>query len=141
MEIKFQSYNYLPEESKIIRKTVFVDEQGFVDEFDESDNHSIHILMFVDNVAIGTTRIIYSEVHKSITIGRVAILKEYRGHNYGKAIMEYTEQVIIEKYGHIQIGVSSQEQAEEFYKKVGYNPTNERYLDQYCPHVWMIKKL
>lgn len=34
----FKVYDYLPESAKFVRQTVFVDEQGFVNELDETDN-------------------------------------------------------------------------------------------------------
>ncbi len=141
MNISFKTYDKLPGEAKEIRTTVFVLEQGFVDEFDDSDDKSIHVVMFDNNKAIGTSRIVYSEMHHSYSIGRFAILKEYRNKGLGKKLMKVTEEVALKKLGHIQIGVSSQEQASGFYEKVGYQSTNERYLDQNCPHVWMVKKL
>ena len=73
MKIKFKSFAYLPEESKKIRTDVFVFEQGFIDEFDENDDKSIHVLMYDGEAAIGTCRIVYSDEHKSIAIGRFAV--------------------------------------------------------------------
>ena len=49
MNISFKTYDKLPDEAKEIRTTVFVLEQGFVDEFDESDDKSIHVVMFDNN--------------------------------------------------------------------------------------------
>ena len=141
MNISFKSFEKLPKEAKFIRTTVFVNEQGFVDEFDESDDKSIHILMYENSEAIGTCRILYSNEHNCYMIGRFAILKEYRGKNFGRKLMEFTEEEIVRRFGHIEIGVSSQERASEFYKKVGFACTNQRYLDQYCPHVFMVKRL
>ena len=38
----FKVYDYLPESAKFVRQTVFVDEQGFVNELDETDNIATH---------------------------------------------------------------------------------------------------
>ena len=141
MNISFKVFECLPEEVKFIRSTVFVNEQGFVDEFDENDDESIHILMYKYSKAIGTCRIIYSNEHNCYMIGRFAILKEYRQKNLGRKLMEFAEEEIVRRFGHIKIGVSSQKRASEFYKKVGFIYTNQRYLDQHCPHVFMVKKL
>lgn len=141
MKITYKVFTNLPEEAKFIRTTVFVDEQHFVDEFENNENTAIHIVMYVDDKAVGTSRIIYQEKHSCYVIGRFAILKEYRNLGLGHLLMEYTEKVIIEQFGHIQVGISSQHQAQGFYEKSGYKATNETYLDQYCPHVWMIKNL
>ena len=141
MKITFKAYEKLPLEAKYIRNTVFVLEQGFVDEFDENDEKAIHILMFDYSKAIGTARIIFSAEHNCYMIGRFAVLKEYRNKKLGQKMMRFTEEEIVRRFGHIFVGVSSQEQASEFYKKVGFSCTDERYLDQDCPHVFMSKKL
>lgn len=141
MNISFKTFDYLSEESKEIRKAVFVDEQGFKDEFDESDNTAIHIVLYVDNKYVGNARIIFSKKHSTYVIGRVALLKEYRFMHLGSHLMEYAEQVICNKYGHILIGVGAQEKAVSFYEKLGYQRTEETYLEENCPHVWMIKQL
>ena len=141
MNISFKVFNKLPNEAKFIRTTVFVDEQHFIDEFDENDEKAVHILMYQNNKAIGTSRIIYSIDHNCYTIGRFAILKEFRGKNLGKLLMDFIEKEIIKRFGHIQVGISSQERASKFYEKCGFSYTNKKYLDQYCPHVFMIKNL
>ena len=141
MKITYKAFDTLPEEAKYIRKTVFCDEQGFVDEFNESDERSVHILLYSDDKAIGVSRIIYSEEHKMLTIGRFAILKEYRKYGYGRVLMESTEQEVVKRYGHIEIGVSAQKRAEGFYEKVGYKKVGEYYLDENYPHIFMVKQL
>jgi predicted GNAT family N-acyltransferase len=141
MNIQIRVYNSLPDEAKKIRISVFVDEQHFVDEFDESDNKAIHLVMFDKELAIGTSRIIYSEQHKCLSIGRFAIIKSYRGKQLGSQLLFATEEEIIKRYGKVLVGVSSQEQASKFYEKQGYKPVGQKYFDQHCPHIWMEKQL
>jgi len=141
MSLTFKTFTKLPKEAKAIRTSVFVIEQGFNEEFDISDNEAIHVLMYLDDKAIGNSRIIYQAKHNSITIGRFAILKKYRNKGYGKLLLEYTEKVIIDKYGHIKIGLGAQDRAKYFYHKLGYSFTDETYLDENYPHVWMEKEL
>ena len=141
MNLTFKTSDKLPNEAKEIRTTVFVCEQGFKDEFDESDDISIHILMYLDLTPIGVARIIYQEKHACYTIGRFAILKEYRNKGYGRELLKYVEQVIVDRFGHILVGVSAQERAKEFYLKMGYVFTGEKYLDENYPHYYLTKKL
>ena len=141
MLVTFKVFDKLPEEAKFIRTTVFVDEQGFIDEFDESDNQAIHILLFLDDKAVGTSRVIFSKEHNCYAIGRFAILKEYRKLGLGNSLLQFTEEEIVKRFGHVLIGVSSQMQASEFYAKNGYNHTEPTYFDQHCLHVWMVKQL
>ena len=44
MEIRY--YDNLPEEAKTIRRAVFMEEQGFQEEFDEIDGQAGHLVMF-----------------------------------------------------------------------------------------------
>lgn len=141
MNLKFEIYEHLIKEIRDIREEVFVFEQGFKEEFNENDDKSIHVLCYVDEIPIGTSRIIYSKKHQSYSIGRVAVKKEYRKMGIGRLLMKRTEEEIVSRFGHIEIGVSSQLRAIEFYKKIGYEYTADRYLDENYPHVWMIKKL
>ena len=141
MNITFKVFNKLPIEAKQIRETVFAIEQGFNEEFDTSDNNALHVVMYDNDNPIGTSRIIYSDKHRSYTIGRFAIIKNYRKLGLGRKLIEFTEKVIIEHYGHIEIGLGAQLRAEPFYRKMGYSLTDDRYLDENYPHVWMIKKI
>ena len=84
-EIKI--YEHLPEEAKHIRKTVFMDEQGFKDEFDETDKKSLHAVLFIDGNAAATARMFTENGGKSYHIGRVAVLKEFRKSGLGSRIM------------------------------------------------------
>ena len=65
-----------------IRTNVFVKEQGIDTsiDFDSLDKNAVHVLVFINNKAIGTARIL-DDGH----IGRVAILKEYRKKGAGYA--------------------------------------------------------
>ena len=44
--MRTEIYDYLPESSKLIRQTVFVEEQGFVNEIDEIDEIATHIVLY-----------------------------------------------------------------------------------------------
>ena len=97
--------------------------------------------MFDGNIPVGTSRVIYSDKHKTLCIGRFAIIKQYRGKHLGAKLLKITEKEILKRFGECTVGISSQERVLKFYKKQGYCETSEKYLDQYCPHVWMIKHL
>jgi len=78
---KICDYESNTEDICSIRYEVFVDEQNVPEELeiDGLDNEAKHVLAFVDGVPIGTGRIL-SDGH----IGRVAVLKDYRGFGIGK---------------------------------------------------------
>ena len=67
---------------KSIRMQVFMNEQNIKgeEEFDELDKRSLFALLFDGNSAVATARI--SEIPKGLKIGRIAVLKDYRGWRY-----------------------------------------------------------
>ncbi|MBE6836713.1 MAG: GNAT family N-acetyltransferase [Ruminococcus sp.] len=121
-----------------IRQTVFVSEQGFIDEFDEIDDIAWHAVLFVDEKAVATARVFLSE--EGWHVGRVAVLKEYRKQGLGEEVMNAVEQKAKE-LGAEEILLSAQLQAKGFYEKIGYECYGEMYYDQHCPHVAMKKKI
>ena len=137
-ELTWKFFNDLSEYSREIREEVFVKEQHFKEEFDTIDNIATHMVLFLDNVAIGTGRF-YKE-KKDYHIGRIAVLKEYRAKGYGKIILQELENKIKEVGGE-KVVLSSQKQAMNFYKKLGYIETGDFYFDEHCPHIKMVKQL
>ena len=134
-------FDTLPNEAIQIRTEVFVIEQGFREEFDTVDSNCLHFLYFVDEKAVGVARIYYSKEHDCYSIGRFAILKEYRRQHIGKRLLVEMEKYILEKHGPMKIGLSSQERAVPFYSACGYKIVGDMYLDENYPHYWMEKEL
>ena len=87
-----KTYTYLPQEAKEIRIEVFMKEQGFENEFDDIDDISHHILVFDNQKPIGTCRFFLEDNH--YTIGRVAVLKEYRNQHIGNLLIRIAEKEI-----------------------------------------------
>lgn len=138
MEIKL--YKTLCDDALKIRVNVFVEEQGFNDEFDSIDETAFHLVGYIDGVPVATTRFFYENDPKVWHIGRVAVLKEYRKKGLGKMMMERAEKEIKALGGKI-CELSAQVRASEFYSLCGYRAEGEEYLDEYCPHIKMVKKL
>lgn len=84
--MEYKIFDNLPQEAKYIRTAVFIDEQGFKNEFDEIDDTAKHILIYHDGKAVGVARF-FSKDGKEYHIGRVAVLKPYRKYGYGKEII------------------------------------------------------
>lgn len=139
--LSIHSYSSLPNEAKQIRISVFVNEQGFKEEFDTIDNICTHYVLYFDEKPVATARLFYNEEHECYCVGRFAILKGYRRLGLGKKLMEYIEQKAKTINNASLIGVSAQQRAIPFYKACGYKETDSHYLDEGYPHVWMIKKL
>jgi len=120
-----------------IRYEVFVDEQNVPKELeiDGLDGKAKHVLTFVDDVPIGTGRIL-SDGH----IGRVAVLKNYRGLGIGKSIMKElikcAQDMSLEK-----VWLSSQWHAHSFYLDLGFVCVGEVYKEAGIEHIKMFRVL
>lgn len=139
MELTHRFYKEIPNEAVEIRTEVFVDEQGFEEEFDETDKECLHIVLFCDGVPAAVGRI-YKDREKVYAAGRIAVRKKYRGQKLGAEIMRLLEEKARE-LGAERMWVSAQCRAREFYEKSGYIAEGETYLDQFCPHIHMEKPL
>ena len=124
-----EAENYLRE----VRQMVFVEEQAIAPDFewDELDASALHILALFDNQPIACLRII--DYHK---IGRMAVLKEWRGMGLGTALL-LEAVAVCKKYGSKSIHLSAQTHAIEFYRKAGFKVTSNEYCDVHIPHVDM----
>ena len=122
MEVKV--YDKLPNEAKKIRTNVFINEQGFKNEFDEIDETATHLVLFDEGKPIAVSRIYKGENTRSWHIGRIAVEKEYRGKGFGKIVM-LTSEHEIQRMGANEITVSAQVSAKKFYKSLGYSQKGE----------------
>lgn len=122
-----------------IRQKVFVEEQGFQEEFDEIDARAFHAVLYKDGKALATGRT-FSDGGRVFHIGRVAVLPEGRRQGLGALVMDALEEAV-KQNGGASVGLSAQVQAQGFYEKLGYAAHGEIYLDEHCPHIQMIKEL
>ena len=91
-------YDTLPSEAAEIRRAVFLEEQGFQDEFDEIDQRARHIVLYDNNIAAATCRFFEDKTAGNYIIGRIAVMRQYRGKNLGSFILKCAE-TEIEKSG------------------------------------------
>lgn len=134
----FEFYNGLPKEAKKIRQAVFVDEQGFENEFDDIDQRAIHLVVFDGNEAIGCARMF--EENGVMILGRIAVVKEKRVLHVGSQILKALERRASE-LGYHEVYLSAQTRVSQFYCKNGYKAYGNEYLDEFCPHIHMKKVL
>lgn len=129
----------VPLDAKNLRIEIFVEEQGFLEEFDEIDDYASHIVMYLDKKPVATGRIFIKE-DKAYKIGRVAVKKEHRGQGLGTKVMQKLEEIAKDEKAEI-IMLSSQYHAKKFYENCGYKVDGEPYLEDGAKHILMKKNI
>ena len=132
--MNYKIYEQLPQEAKDIRIKVFMEEQGFKDEFDDLDQECRHLVVFDQNKPIGTCRYYYDDSLHAHVIGRIAVIKEYRGKKVGQYIVQSACSLLKGT-----VCLHAQLQAKGFYEKLGFKAYGEIDYDEDCPHTWMKK--
>lgn len=124
-----------------VRLNVFVGEQGvdFSLEQEKRDDEAIHYLVYNDEgEGIGTCRLLEEE--ESVLLGRLAVLKAYRGKHIGESLLKAVEQdPTVLKKG--KIILHAQLHAKGFYEKCGYRAVGEIFYEAGIAHVLMEKKI
>ncbi|SUP44384.1 GNAT family N-acetyltransferase [Veillonella criceti] len=139
MKWSVEIYSELPETAREIRQVVFVEEQGFEEEFDAVDATAAHLVGFVDDEAVCTCRFFRETENSSVfIIGRVAVLKTHRGQQLGSKLILAAED-FIRVMGGVKNKLAAQVRAKGFYESLGYQAEGEEFDEEGCPHVWMTK--
>lgn len=126
---------------KNIRTEIFIDEQHFKNEFDDTDKIATHLIVYDNGVPIATGRTFPKEAGSTTyMIGRIAVIKSYRKMSIGSLVVSELEE-FAKKNGAEITELSAQVRVKEFYRQLGYKETGNEYLDEYCPHILMRKKL
>lgn len=134
-------YEFLPQDSKNIREEVFVNEQGFTEEFDTVDLRAYHFVAYTDSgEPLGTCRIFTENEPSVYFLGRLAVSKHARANGIGRALIIQAENKARELNA-VELRLHSQCRAQAFYEKCGYLSYGEIELDEGCPHIWMKKVL
>ena len=150
-----------------IRKKVFVEEQGFKNEFDDIDPRAWHLVLYIGSVPAATGRLFdrgnddrakdkesadgpdsnessvrlnKKESGIRMILGRIAVIQEYRGRSLGGKVMAELEKTAKEN-GTEDVEVSAQERVRPFYEKLGYTAVGDVYYDEFCPHIRMVKSI
>lgn len=131
------SLGVLPEEARLLRTLIFIEEQGFVREFDDLDDAAVHIVAFDGDKPIGTCRY-YPRPDGSYAIGRIAVAREYRGKGVGSALVLEAERRVA-LLGAKTTVVSAQLRAAGFYRSLGYTEQGSPYPEEHVPHILMVK--
>lgn len=133
-------YEHEFEQALAIRFKVFVDEQKVPveEEQDSYDSTAVHFGAFYDNKIIGTGRV--AVIDEQGKIGRLAVLKQYRGLGVGMRLMN-TIVDYCNKLGLREVYLGAQLQAIPFYERAGFKVEGDIFDDAGIPHRIMRKKL
>lgn len=140
MELTEQVLASINDACRMIRQKVFVEEQGFEEEFDTLDEIAVHFLITVDGKPAATARMMTGTQDGEFVVGRVAVLPEYRNRNLGSRIMQLTEREALRRGG-VKISLSAQRHACTFYESLGYIVSGPVFLEQSYEHIPMEKQL
>jgi predicted GNAT family N-acyltransferase len=121
-----------------VRLKVFVEEQGVPvglewDQWDEASDHAIAFDAQGD--AIGTARLLPDG-----RIGRMAVLREWRNHGAGAALLEAMLERARQR-GMIRVSLNAQTQAAGFYRRFGFVESGKVFMEADIPHVTMQRTL
>lgn len=116
-----------------IRREVFVVEQAVPEEIeiDEHDAHARHVLARVDGRAVGTGRISVTDGRGRI--GRMAVLRDWRGRGVGRAILEAL-MAAGREMGAVRFVLSAQCHAVPFYERSGFVAHGDVYEEAGIDH-------
>jgi predicted GNAT family N-acyltransferase len=120
-----------------IRIEVFVKEQAvpIEEEWDGLDDDALHLLAVgPTGEPIGTNRLLIHE--KTGHIGRMAVMKSWRGKGVGLALMQ-TMLEIARKQGLKDLFLNAQTYAIPFYEKVGFKAVGDEFDEAGMPHYRM----
>ena len=124
----------MAEKAFVIRKTVFVEEQG-VDaalEYDHEEE-ARHYLLFLGEKPIATAR--WRETEKGIKLERFAVLPQFRNRGIGDVILkEVLKDVSLSGK---MIYLHSQIRAVTFYQRNGFYKVGEQFTEAGIEHVFM----
>ena len=126
-------WHSLQQHAQHVRELVFILEQDIApeDEWDDEDAISLHFIVLDHDQPIATARLLQNN-----SVGRVAVLKTYRGYGVGKLLMlEIIRQAKLQ--GREFLKLSSQVHAIAFYAGLGFVVEGAEYLDCGIAHIDM----
>lgn len=134
--MKTEIYNEYCAAAKTVREKVFMEEQGFSYDYDETDDIAVHMVMLDGDTPIAACRIFEGDTPEVYILGRLAVKKECRSCGIGSAMLKEAK-AQAKKLGAKKLILHSQLQAQSFYAKNGFAAYGEIEYEEDCPHIWM----
>lgn len=144
-------WSKIGKECYTIREQVFVQEQKVPveDELDEYDPKCLHFLISAspttqdDENAVNsvqhaaTGRLVILPDNETGKIGRMAVLKEFRGSGVGKFLLKAIVDHAKNNIGLKKLTLGAQQHATKFYEKEGFVIHGDVFMDAGIPHLEM----
>jgi predicted GNAT family N-acyltransferase len=131
------------EQAKAIRTRVFIEEQDCPpeEEWDGWDETSRHVLGLIDETPIATARWRTVPYHQELVakLERFAVLPDYRGAGYGRALVRYVIDDA-EQAGFSTLVLHAQAHLEDFYASFGFETVGEPFDEAGIRHVKMVRR-
>lgn len=124
-----------------LRQSIFVVEQkSWYLDADGLDNCSLHLLIKLNDVLLGYLRLLPPKIkYDTPSIGRIAILENYRGNKIGSRLVKEGIQKSLETFSTHSLTISAQEYLIKFYEDHGFKVFGEVYNEDGIPHIQMVK--
>jgi predicted GNAT family N-acyltransferase len=123
-----------------LRREVFVEEQGIVEEFSEQDADAYHAVLYRDGEPVACGRVFEDGPGSGhYHLGRFAVRKPYRRCGLGSRVLAILEQTAA-ALGATEYVLDAQLSAAGFYEKHGYERVTDVYELVNLPHVTMCKQ-
>lgn len=123
-----------------IRMKVFCEEQQIAldDELTSDEAEYNYLLIKYKDENVGTIR--YKVENNTAYFGRFAILKQYRGRGFGKAVFLWLEHFLSKKHSPLTITFSGQSYLKDYYLSLGYEIEGDIFYDANIEH-YQFKKV
>lgn len=124
-----------------LRQSIFVVEQkSWYLDADGLDNCSLHLLIKLNDLLLGYLRLLPPKIkYDTPSIGRIAILENYRGNKIGSRLVKEGIQKSLETFSTHSLTISAQEYLIKFYEDHGFKVFGEVYNEDGIPHIQMVK--
>lgn len=141
-DIRLMSWDQARAQAQPVRIAVFVVEQRVPAdlEWDEWDALSIHAIGSAGQSVIGTARLLPADAQGVVSIGRMAVLKDWRGQGVGAAMLKALVDEAV-RGGATEAVLHAQTYAAGFYRRYGFIARGAEFLEAGIPHVEMVRQL
>lgn len=122
-----------------LRRSVFIDEQGFPEDLDEQDDIAVHLLATADDKPVGAARIVFDQ--DTAKIGRICVVPDMRGTGLGAALVRAAMAIARDVPGTETARLNAQVSATAFYEKLGFSAEGPPHDELGVPHQLMVQQL